>query len=118
MHEIMTDIEFQTAEEIKTYQEGLLKDALLYLKNNSKYYRRMFEKYHIDIGKILTIEDLPKIPFTEKKDLQLFNEEFLCCPKAKIVDYVTTSGTLGDPVTFGCTEKDLPARRRAPVRNH
>ena len=48
-----------------------------------------------------------KIPFTEKKDLQLFNDEFLCCPKAKIIDYITTSGTLGDPVTFGCTEKDL-----------
>ena len=54
-----------------------------------------------------SIEDLQKIPFTEKKDLQLFNEEFLCCPKSAIVDYVTTSGTLGDPVTFGCTEKDL-----------
>lgn len=28
-------------------------------------------------------------------------------PKEKIIDYITTSGTLGDPVTFGCTEKDL-----------
>ena len=25
----------------------------------------------------------------------------------KIVDYITTSGTLGDPVTFGCTDHDL-----------
>ena len=59
------------------------------------------------VDKIQHIEDLVKIPFTEKKDLQLFNDEFLCCPKAKIIDYITTSGTLGDPVTFGCTEKDL-----------
>ena len=101
------DIEFQKPEEIKAFQEGLLKEALVYLKEHSKYYQRMFEKYHIDIRKIKTIEDLQKIPFTEKKDLQLFNDEFLCCPREKIVDYVTTSGTLGDPVTFGCTEKDL-----------
>jgi len=101
------DIEYSRPEEIKEYQEGLLHDALVYLKENSRYYQRMFEKYEIDIEKIRHIEDLVKIPFTEKKDLQLFNDDFLCCDKAKVVDYVTTSGTLGDPVTFGCTEKDL-----------
>lgn len=101
------DIEFKSAEEIKTYQEGLLHKALHYLNDNSAYYQRMFKKYEIDIDKIVYLEDLIKIPFTEKKDLQLFNEDFLCCPKEKIVDYITTSGTLGDPVTFGCTDKDL-----------
>jgi len=101
------DIEFQKPEEIKEFQENLLHEALVYLKENSRYYQRMFSKYEIDIDKIRHIEDLVKIPFTEKKDLQLFNEDFLCCDKAKVVDYVTTSGTLGDPVTFGCTEKDL-----------
>ena len=101
------DIEFSRPEEIKEYQEGLLREALVYLRDNSRYYRRMFDKYEIDIDKIRHIEDLVKIPFTEKKDLQLFNDDFLCCDKADIVDYVTTSGTLGDPVTFGCTEKDL-----------
>ncbi|MBR6310062.1 MAG: AMP-binding protein [Paludibacteraceae bacterium] len=101
------DIEFKSPEEIKSFQESLLKKALIYLQQNSPYYQRMFSKYEIDIEKINTLEDLIKIPFTEKKDLQLFNEDFLCCPKEKIVDYITTSGTLGDPVTFGCTEKDL-----------
>ncbi|MBQ1168983.1 MAG: phenylacetate--CoA ligase family protein, partial [Bacteroidales bacterium] len=104
---MMKDIEFSSPEQIKAYQEGLLKTALEYLQAHSAYYRRMFEKYHIDIARIRTIEDLQKIPFTEKKDLQLFNDEFLCCPKEKIVDYVTTSGTLGEPVTFGCTDADL-----------
>lgn len=101
------DIEFRSAEEIKTYQEGLLHKALTYLAGHSRYYQRMFDRYQIDINRIETLEDLVKIPFTEKKDLQLFNEDFLCCPKEKIVDYITTSGTLGDPVTFGCTDSDL-----------
>ena len=68
----MTDIEFKSPEEIKVFQEGLLQEALQYLQGHSRYYQRMFEKYHIDIAKIRTIEDLQKIPFTEKKDLQLF----------------------------------------------
>ena len=103
----INDIEYKSIEEIKTFQEGLLHEALKYLQSNSPYYQRMFKSYGIKIEKIRHIEDLVKIPFTEKKDLQLFNDEFLCCPKEKIVDYITTSGTLGDPVTFGCTEKDL-----------
>ena len=101
------DIEYKSAEEIKIFQEGLLKEALEYLQAHSVYYQRIFRKCHIDIERIKTIEDLQKIPFTEKKDLQLFNDEFLCVPKSKIIDYITTSGTMGDPVTFGCTEKDL-----------
>ena len=101
------DIEYQSPEEIKAFQERKLQETLLYLQEHSRYYRRMFEKCEINIQKIRHIEDLVKIPFTEKKDLQLFNEDFLCCPKEKIVDYITTSGTLGDPVTFGCTENDL-----------
>ena len=101
------DIEFKSVEEIKAFQEKLLQEALVYLKSHSPYYQRMFKSYGINIEKIQHIEDLITIPFTEKKDLQLFNDEFLCCPKEKIIDYITTSGTLGDPVTFGCTEKDL-----------
>ena len=33
--------------------------------------------------------------------------EILRVPREKVIDYITTSGTMGDPVTFGCTEKDL-----------
>lgn len=101
------DIEFQKPEEIKHFQEEKLQQQLVYLENNSKYYRRLFQTNNIDITSIKTIEDLQSIPFTEKADLQRYNNDFLCCPKCKIIDYVTTSGTLGDPVTFGCSEVDL-----------
>ncbi len=103
----MNDIEFQSPETIKRYQEECLHEALQYLADHSPYYRRVFAERNIDISQIKRLEDLEKLPFTEKKDLQLYNDDFRCCPKEKIVDYITTSGTLGDPVTFGCTEKDL-----------
>ena len=80
----MEDIEFQRPEAIKAYQEGRLAEALRYLAEHSKYYQRMFASYHIDITKIRTLEDLVKIPFTEKKDLQLFNDDFLCCRAARV----------------------------------
>lgn len=101
------DIEFRSPEEIKEYQNGRLREALRYLADNSPFYQRVFKDNNINIDEIRTIDDLVKIPFTEKKDLQLHNADFLCVPPEKIIDYITTSGTLGDPVTFGCTDKDL-----------
>lgn len=101
------DVEFRSADEIRNFQDGLLRDAVKYLAGHSRYYQRMFRENGTDAGDIRTIDDLVRVPFTEKRDLQLYNEDFLCCPKEKIVDYITTSGTLGEPVTFGCSEHDL-----------
>ena len=101
------DIEFESPATIKAFQEERLGAALSYLAANSPYYRQLFRENGIDVARIRHLEDLADLPFTEKKDLQLRNWDFLCCPKEKIVDYVTTSGTLGEPVTFACTDKDL-----------
>ena len=101
------DIEFESIESIREYQEDLLRKQIAYLAAHSPYYRRLFEQQHIDPASIRTIADLQRLPFTEKADLQRFNNDFLCVPREQIIDYITTSGTLGDPVLFGCTEADL-----------
>lgn len=104
---MISEIEFQPKEVIKAYQEERLRDMLQYLQAHSPYYQRIFTENHINIASIKKIEDLQHIPFTDKKDLQQHNMDFLCVPKEKIIDYITTSGTLGDPVTFACTDADL-----------
>ncbi len=101
------DIEFQSREEIQLFQEELLRKQVRFLAEHSPYYQRLFAETGIAPDSIQHLSDLHRLPFTEKQDLQLHNEDFLCCPKEDIIDFVTTSGTLGDPVTFGCTEKDL-----------
>ena len=101
------EIHYASPEEIKLFQEARLKETLNYLSENSPYYKRVFAENNICLNEIVSLEDLQKLPVTTKEDLQRNYEDFLCCPKQKIVDYVTTSGTLGDPVTFGLTENDL-----------
>lgn len=102
-----TDIEFRSPDEIAGFQNIRLREAIAYLAANSAFYRRMFDAYGINPSDIRTVGDLTRVPFTEKRDLQLYNNDFLCVPPEKVVDYITTSGTLGDPVTFGCTDRDL-----------
>lgn len=100
-------IEIATKDKIKTFQEQQLLKLLDYVSQNSPFYKRLFAKENISIADIKTIEDLQKLPVTTKEDLQKHNDDFLCVPINKIIDYTTTSGTLGDPVTFGLTDKDL-----------
>ncbi len=100
-------IETKELLEIKAFQEEKLKELLEYLNKNSPYYSRLFKTNNIDVSTIRSIEDLSMIPVTTKDDLQKYNDDFICTDKSKITDYVTTSGTLGEPVTFALTDKDL-----------
>ena len=103
----LKDIEKKPAAEIKAYQEELMSLQLEYLAENSTFYKEHFSKHKVDISKINTIEDLKFIPPTTKNDLQMRNMDFLCVTQEKIIDYITTSGTSGEPVTFAATNNDL-----------
>jgi phenylacetate-CoA ligase len=104
---MIPEIEKASTAEIKTFQEEKLKETLQYLDENSPFYKRFFKENNIQISEIKTLEDIQKIPVTTKDHLQQFNNDFICVPKSEIIDYVTTSGTLGDPVTFALTDADL-----------
>lgn len=104
---MIPNIETLSLSEQKKYQEALLPELLTYLNSSSKYYSELFKKFNIDITSIKTVEDLRKIPVTTKDDIQNRNQDFICVPQNKIIDYITTSGTLGDPVLFPMTDKDL-----------
>ena len=101
------NLHYQEPAVIKAFQEARLKETLNYLAEHSAFYKRMFEEHNIDISKINTLEDLTSIPTTSKQDLQEHNDDFICVDPINIIDYVTTSGTLGEPVTFALTEGDL-----------
>ena len=100
-------IEQQSQQEIKAFQEEKLKELMQYVSTNSKYYSALFNRLSIDPLTINTLEDLQRLPLTTKDDLQQYNNDFICVDKSEIIDYVTTSGTLGKPVTFAMTNNDL-----------
>ncbi len=100
-------LEQKPQQEIIRFQEKQLKEELIYLNTYSKYYKRLFKQNRIDISKIRTLADLQSIPVTTKNQLQQYNQDFICVPQKDIIDYITTSGTLGNPVTFATTDHDL-----------
>lgn len=100
-------IETWSREKIAAFQELKLKEALAYVARNSSFYQKYFGDAGIKLSDINSLEDLEKLPFTTKEHLQEFNDDFLCVDKQEIVDYATTSGTSGRPVTFALTHNDL-----------
>jgi phenylacetate-CoA ligase len=96
----MTDMYHETP-------EHQLKYLLSYVSAHSPYYQRVFREQNIDIDSILVAGDLDKLPFTTKDDLAAANDDFLCVPKSRVADFVTTSGTLSDPVAFYLTDADI-----------
>jgi phenylacetate-CoA ligase len=93
--------------EILDIQEKKLRELLDYVTVHSPYYQRIFKEQGIDTYRIKKPDDLVLLPTTGKEDLQAFNDEFLCVPKNSVIEYTSTSGTLGAPVTIALTEKDL-----------
>jgi phenylacetate-CoA ligase len=101
------EIENLSAVEINSFQVKALHGLLQYLDKNSRFYNDHFKTHRIQANRIKSLADLVHIPPTRKEDLQLRSSDFVCVKRNKIIDYLTTSGTSGDPVTFAMTENDL-----------
>jgi phenylacetate-CoA ligase len=101
------EIQYASRSEIEQYQALRLGETLDYVAKNSPFYRRLFAEHGIDHRRIHSLADMSALPVTTKEDLQLHGGDFLCVKPRQIIDYVTTSGTLGEPVTFALTDNDL-----------
>jgi len=98
---------FKSNNQIYELQNSKLRVLLDYLNSHSKFYQESFSKNQIDLKSIATIDDLYKLPFTTKDNLALYNDDFLCVDKKQVADFVTTSGTMSEPVTFYLTKNDV-----------
>lgn len=101
------EIEKKAKREVEAFQSQQLIILLKYLEENSVFYRDHFRRNGIDPGKIRSINDLTAIPPTNKVDLQERAHDFICVKKDRIIDYLTTSGTSGEPVIYAMTENDM-----------
>lgn len=104
---IKEDIAFGSPQEILKIQEQKLQQTIAYVAKFSPFYQLHFQHYGIVPDEINTLSDLQRIPPVGKEQLQVNNEAFLCVPQQEVIEYSSTSGTLGSPVNIALTENDL-----------
>jgi len=83
-----------------------LKEILDYAREHSLFYAAHLSELNASEAEF-SLTSYKTLPFTTKEDLAERNEAFLCVPKNQIAEYVTTSGTTGNPITLYLTAKDL-----------
>src|SRR5262245_6009898 len=71
-----------------------------YVSRHSPYYRELF-------GGAAGIPRLEDVPPVDKAVLSARNLDFLCVPRARVLEIVTTSGTTGRPLLWMLTEADV-----------
>lgn len=77
-----------------------------YVKLHSPFYQKKFLEFNWG-NEGFDVDKLKTLPFTSKDDLSEQNADFLCVPMNQVAEFVTTSGTSGEPVTIYLTKKDL-----------
>lgn len=103
-----SDLEYKFSEDISALQNSLLTEQIKYTVEKSPFYRDTFRRNKISISDISSVDDLMKIPCTEKSDITKNNEAFLAAEKKDIVDICLTSATTGEiPTKLYQTRSDL-----------
>jgi len=75
---------------------------------NVPFYRNKMQKAGIDPSDIKSLEDLKKLPFTNKQDLRdTYPYGMFAVPMGEIVRIHASSGTTGKQTVVGYTRKDL-----------
>lgn len=101
-------MECMSREQLREIQSIRLRKMVEYVYHNTPFYRKKFQEMDITPDDIKGIEDISKLPFTDKLDLR-DNYPFglAAVPMSEIVRIHASSGTTGKPVVVLYTRKDL-----------
>jgi phenylacetate-CoA ligase len=116
------EMETLSSKKFHDVQEKALLKQLKYVLKNSVFYQKKFGDAGVSLKDIKKLEDLAKLPFTEKSELrdsQIASPPLgthIACPMGKVKRIYSTSGTTGRPTFIGLTKHDLTVWREASCR--
>jgi len=101
-------IECSGREQMRQLQTERLLETVRRVYSNVPGYRRKMQETGLTTDDIKNIDDLPKLPFTDKTDLRNgYPFGMFTVPMSEIVRLHASSGTTGKPTVVGYTRRDL-----------
>ena len=104
------DMEYETMprEALEAIQLKRLQQTLERVYATVPFYRESFRKAGISPSDIKSLEDLSKVPFTNKQDLRdNYPYNMFAVPMDNVVRIHASSGTTGQPTVVGYTRRDI-----------
>ncbi len=89
----------------RDFQNRALQRTFQRLMRTSRYYQKRFASLALD-GKNLTVDDMPHIPITLKKDIQEYQQEFVATDSHPFITTRTT-GTTGRPAEIWLSKYEI-----------
>ena len=101
-------MECMPREELRKLQSTRLKKVVERVYHNTPFYRKEMQALGITPADIQSIDDIVKLPFTEKQHLRdNYPFDLMATPMSEIVRLHASSGTTGKPIVVGYTRNDL-----------
>lgn len=102
------EAECMPAEELKKLQFAGIKSLVTELYGSNGFYRQKMESAGVTPDDLLSLEDMPKLPFMYKQEFRdNYPTKMFNVPHTDIVRYHVSSGTTGKPTLVGYTRGDL-----------
>jgi len=110
--------ECMPVDELQKFQLEKLKETVTWVSERIPHYQKKFKEMGVSADDIQSIEDVRKLPFTEKNDLRDNYPFDLCAvPLEEVVRVHASSGTTGKPITGPYTADDLEQWTECMARN-
>ncbi|MDR1066402.1 MAG: phenylacetate--CoA ligase [Clostridiales bacterium] len=101
-------IEMMEIDRLKALQLERLQTTARMAYQNVSVYRERMQKDGVDPDDINSLDDIRRLPFTEKNDLRdHYPFGLFAAPQSEIVRIHASSGTTGKPIVAGYTQKDV-----------
>lgn len=112
------ELEGMPREQLKDRQTTLLKEIVETCYNKVPMYGEKFKEIGLLPSDVQTLDDIKKLPFTNKEDLRLRfpTDGLLAVPDEEVVRLHMTSGTTGKPTLSPFTQNDLQLAYRLFAR--
>ena len=102
------EMECMDRESIRKLQNERLCETVAHVYRNEPLYRARMDEAGVKPEDIRGVDDLCRLPFTNKTDLRdQFPFGLLAVPQSEIVRIQGSSGTTGKPIVAGYTENDV-----------
>ena len=102
-----SDYETMPREELRAVQLQRLKTTIERVYN-VPFYKTAFDRAGIKPEDIKSLDDLQRLPFTNKKDLRdNYPYDLFAVPMEQVVRIHASSGTTGKPTVVGYTQRDI-----------
>ncbi|MFQ3545577.1 AMP-binding protein [Halobacillus rhizosphaerae] len=95
-------------DQMEDYQQIGLIETVKRVYNDVPFYRKAFDENHLSPEDIHSLDDIQKLPFTQKKHLrENYPFQLLATPMEEVIRIHASSGTSGKPTVVAYTKNDM-----------